>query len=131
MKKLIRLSESDLHRIVKESVTQILNESIRIVYDMDKDLGFNTYKMAKDLLKTGEIRHKFILNKSICLLEIKLDGDYIYSKIKDLTFGTIKYRKDYGEKFEHVDILYIPMVEIISKIVNQLFPSVVLKYQYP
>jgi hypothetical protein len=32
MKKLIRLTESDLHRIVKESVNRILNEEYKGVY---------------------------------------------------------------------------------------------------
>jgi len=42
-KKLIRLTESDLHRIVKESVKRVLNESIndklQFIIDIVKDLG--------------------------------------------------------------------------------------------
>ena len=45
-KKLIRLTESDLHRIVKESVNKILNESfnpnnekLKFIIDIVRDLG--------------------------------------------------------------------------------------------
>ena len=37
-KKLIRLTESDLHRIVKESVKRVLREDGRDIYD-DNDFG--------------------------------------------------------------------------------------------
>ena len=44
-KKLIRLTESDLHRIVKESVNRILKESLdsHMMID-DKNRVFDTFK---------------------------------------------------------------------------------------
>lgn len=48
-KKLIRLSESDLHRIVKESVNKVLNEmNTQQSYDIDTD---EVRKMARKLYK--------------------------------------------------------------------------------
>ena len=44
-KKLIRLTENDLHRIVKESVNRVLKESNRYAYTLEID---NRYKPLWD-----------------------------------------------------------------------------------
>ena len=61
MKKIIRLTESDLHRLVKESTKRILNE---MLYG-DEELGKTPFDMGfaqnKDNINTKEGYSKFLI----------------------------------------------------------------------
>ena len=50
-KKLIRLTESDLHRIVKESVNNVLNEGVSSAWDAIERSGYDVYDNFVDFLK--------------------------------------------------------------------------------
>jgi len=74
MKKLIRLTESDLHRIVKESVNRILKESI-----LDDKNGLSTYWQDRVLeaVENGYAKYEFA--KQFCNL---LNDNELESLIK-------------------------------------------------
>ena len=62
MKKLIRLTEQDLHRIVKESVNKALNKSNSVFYDdrpskitkVDRSNSSNKHTMSPDEKEDSE-----------------------------------------------------------------------------
>ncbi len=58
MKKLVRLTENDLHRIVKESVKGVLNEDI-----WDNEMGDTNQSMQTNELSGSETRIAKHLNK--------------------------------------------------------------------
>lgn len=75
MKKLIRLTESDLHNIVKESVNKILGENLK-THDDDE---FNIYKKLEEL----DIPYDFI-NFGETILEIETPDKDTKTKVRQL-----------------------------------------------
>jgi hypothetical protein len=75
MKKLIRLTESDLHNIVKESVNKILGENLK-THDDDE---FNIYKKLEEL----DIPYDFI-NDWDNILEIQTPDKDTKTKVRQL-----------------------------------------------
>lgn len=75
MKKLIRLTESDLHNIVKESVNKILGENLK-THDDDE---FNIYKKLEEL----DIPYDFI-NDRDNILEIQTPDEGTKAKVRQL-----------------------------------------------
>lgn len=62
MKQTIRLNESDLHRMIKESVKEVLNENDYTQDENDYLMGF---KKAEDLPHSSVFRQDHEINKLI------------------------------------------------------------------
>lgn len=89
-KKLIRLTENDLHRIVKESVYRILNEN-KTLYDYyEKDLNryieeLNRYNEEyEQFQKTGTVSKEFLAELLI-----------FYKNMLNMLIGTTKANMSY------------------------------------
>ena len=121
-KKLIRLTESDLHRIVKESVKRILKETDEM--SIDNMLNIDTLQLARQLMSNGRISCNFVLDETNCKLDAELRGDELRVGIKDLKYGERGFSKSYGEEFEDEYDLYYSFCQAISDAVKQVFPYI-------
>lgn len=100
MKKRIRLTESELHKIVKESVNRILNEvgdteayqkklaglQARKVLKGDTDSAENIYRYAKEKRKGGKAGNDFKYNQAYC----DYLGTHQEDAVKESVNGIIK-----------------------------------------
>lgn len=109
MKKLVRLTESDLHRIVKESVNRVLNESYldNINDDHKYEVGFTFFIN----LGENEKEYKQSINRKDNLLDLldtmseiidyevdKDDEDWCISCIANVTAENIEHASSVIEK---------------------------------
>lgn len=71
-KKLIRLTESDLHRIVKESVNRMLNENESDLSDLDGyNVGIKTFSDLNDKDRSTTLEKIIDSELSLCMNKLK------------------------------------------------------------
>jgi hypothetical protein len=87
MKQIIRLTESDLHRIVKESVVRILKEDFNQFSDGDFASTGNPYDLDADPSPISEISH--LTPKDLRRLYVWETGDSYYEF--EATYGDSVY----------------------------------------
>lgn len=110
-KKLIRLTESDLHRIIKESVNNILNEIsygvAKSAYDKMKDLG--QYERANNLERTFKKvndEDDAIYNLKNDSLELRGDMDSIQTRDNSIGRPATRYMRNKSGSINNQGVEY-------------------------
>lgn len=83
MKKIVRLTESDLHNIIKETVNNILKET-RLDYDEDNFSGRHFKKLPDGYIENYDYYLDDPLNGSEIESELESDAYYEDKDLKDL-----------------------------------------------
>lgn len=90
-KKLIRLTESDLYRMIRESIRRIFDKSTYITYDLSNTLSDALYKIEKESPDWDDSFDKANDDFDVyCLYDYKKNGN------KTFTVDVIYEESDYG-----------------------------------
>ena len=96
-KKLVRLTEGDLHRIIKESVNKVLNEEYQISLNMDSKQGFQNVNLWRAAAQE-------IQEKGSTIINIPLDYDkFIHARLMKTQRGGV-YLETKGINKEYASI---------------------------
>ena len=117
-KQVIRLTEDDLHRIIKESVNKVLNEEYQINLDMDGKQGFQNVNLWRAAAQE-------IQEKGSTIINIPLDYDkFIHARLMKTQRGgvyleTKGINKEYASISEAFTVLQQYAKQKYNELINQ------------